>query len=478
MLEQDAEYVGGLARTVQYQGFRFDIGGHRFFSKNQEIESLWTELMGERMRLRSRLSRIHYRGRFFKYPLEPFNAFRKLGALEAVACMVSYLREMSRRVEAPVRSFEDWVVRAFGRRLYETFFRSYTEKVWGVPCTQISADWAAQRIRGLSLLSLLRSLLPGRKRGGAVVKTLTDHFRYPPHGPGEVWERVAEIIKSKGGEVRMGERVTAIDCKAGRTTSITTEGAEGRRTYVADHFISTMPLAQLVSALNPPAPRNVVASASGLRYRAFITVALILDQAEVFPDNWIYIHDPDVKVARIQNFKNWSAEMVPDQRYTMLGLEYFCSEHDALWSVAIARKEIRLLGLAESSRVIDGTVVRQGKAYPMYDHEYRANVAEVRGYLRPTGRNLQVAGRNGMHKYNNQDHAMLTGLMAARNMMGGFFDPWRVNSDAEYLEEEEGIETSNGHMKPMQPLHPSPIESPREVRDLSALDLTPSARDS
>ena len=485
VLEQDAEYVGGLARTVQYRGFRFDIGGHRFFSKNQEIESLWTELMGERMRLCSRLSRIHYSGRFFKYPLEPFNAFRKLGAFEAISCMVSYLREMSRRAEAPARSFEDWVVRAFGRRLYETFFRSYTEKVWGVPCTQISADWAAQRIRGLSIMSLMRTLLPEWARGGAVVKTLTDHFRYPPHGPGEVWERVAEIIKGKGGEVRMGERVTAIDCKAGRTTSITTEGAAGRRTYVADQFISTMPLAQLVTALNPPAPPSVVASASGLRYRAFITVALILDQADVFPDNWIYIHDPDVKVARIQNFKNWSADMVPDQRYTMLGLEYFCSEHDALWSasdaelIAIATTEISVLGLADSAKVIDGTVVRQGKAYPMYDHEYRANVAEVRAYLRPVANNLQMAGRNGMHKYNNQDHAMLTGLMAARNIMGGFFDPWRVNSDAEYLEEEEGFEAAaSGHLQPMKPMRPSPIESSREVHDLSALDLTPSARDS
>jgi protoporphyrinogen oxidase len=489
VLEQDPDYVGGLARTVQYQGFRFDIGGHRFFSKNQEIESLWTELMGERMRVRARLSRIHYRGQFFKYPLEPFNAFRKLGPFEAVSCLASYLR-VSRGSSEPARSFEDWVVRAFGRRLYETFFRSYTEKVWGVPCAQISADWAAQRIRGLSLLSLLRSLLPRGARGGAVVKTLTDHFRYPPHGPGEVWEKVAEIIRSKGGEVRMGERVISIECRAGRTTSITTESANGRRTYCADHFISTMALAQLVSALDPPAPENLVATASGLRYRAFITVALILEQAEVFPDNWIYIHDPGVQVARIQNFKNWSAEMVPDQYLTMLGLEYFCSEHDALWSasdkelIAIATNEIAALGLAESSKVIDGTVVRQGKAYPMYDHDYRTNVAQVRAFLKPTASNLHVAGRNGMHKYNNQDHAMLTGLMAARNIMGGAFDPWRVNSDAEYLEEEEGVEASNGHVpanghvSSNGHVHPSPIDSGRDVRDLSALDLTPSARDS
>ncbi len=474
VLEQDPQYVGGLARTIQYKGFRFDIGGHRFFSKNHEIESLWTEWMGERMPVRSRLSRIHYRGQFFKYPLEPLDAFRKLGPFEAILCLLSYLRA-SRIALGQVRSFEDWVVRAFGRRLYETFFRSYTEKVWGIPCAEISADWAAQRIRGLSLLSLLRSFISGQARGRPVAKTLTDHFRYPPHGPGEVWERVAGIIKSKGGEVRMGERVIAIKCKEGHATSLTTESIDRRRTYLADNLISTMPLAQLVSALDPAPPDGIIASAARLRYRSFITVALILDQAEVFADNWIYIHDPDVKVARIQNFKNWSAEMVPDQRLTMLGLEYFCSDHDELWSssdeqlVAIAKDEVAKLGLAQSSTVIDGTVVRQGKAYPMYDHEYRDNVAQIRAFLKSAAANLQVVGRNGMHKYNNQDHAMLTGLMAARNIMGGCFDPWRVNSDAEY-QEEEGQEDSSGRMQP------GTIDSTREVRDPSTLDLTASAR--
>jgi protoporphyrinogen oxidase len=473
VLEQDPQYVGGLARTVQYKGFRFDIGGHRFFSRNQEIESLWTEWMGERMRVRARLSRIHYQGRFFKYPLEPFNAFRQLGPVETISCLLSYMAA-SRPAAEPVRSFEDWVVRAFGRRLYETFFRSYTEKVWGVPCAEISADWAAQRIRGLSLGSLMLGLVPGKTRR-PVAKTLTDHFRYPPHGPGEVWEMVAGIIKRKGGEVRMGERVIAIECKAGRATSITTESVNGRRTYVADNFISTMPLSQLVSALDPAPPAHIVASASCLRYRAFITVALILDQAEVFPDNWIYIHDPNVKVARIQNFKNWSAEMVPDQRLTMLGLEYFCSDQDALWSssdeslISLAKEEVEKLGLAESSKMIDGTVVRQGKAYPMYDHDYRANVGRIRASLKTAAANLQVVGRNGMHKYNNQDHAMLTGLMAARNIMGGCFDPWRVNSDAEYLEEEEGTQDSNGRIQPRT------IDSTREVRDTPTLDLTRSA---
>lgn len=470
--------MGGLARTIEYKGFRFDIGGHRFFSKNPEIEALWTELMGERMRVRRRLSRIHYRGRFFKYPLEPFDALRKLGPREAISCLLSYLQAQRHRQE-PIRSFEDWVVRAFGRRLYEIFFRSYTEKVWGVPCSQISAEWAAQRIRGLSLISLMRSLLPGRPRHGAVIKTLVDRFRYPPHGPGEVWERVAGLIENKGGVVRMGERLVRVGCAAGRVTCVTTQSNEVLHAHQGDHFISTMPLAQLVWALDPQAPDEVIASARALHYRDFITVAVILEQAEVFPDNWIYIHDPRVQVARIQNFKNWSPEMVPDPRFTMLGLEYFCFEGDALWSasdeqlIAMAKEELATLGLANSSTVVDGTVVRQSKAYPMYDHNYRTNVARVRDFLELATSNLQVAGRNGMHKYDNQDHAMLTGLMAARNIMGSSFDLWRVNSDAEYLEDDEDGEAAEAAGVRMQPM---PIEGKRQPLGLPALDLTPPAR--
>ena len=468
--------MGGLARTIEYKGFRFDIGGHRFFSKNPEIEALWTELMGERMRVRHRLSRIYYRDRFFKYPLEPFDALRKLGPREAASCLLSYLRAQLRRQE-PVRSFEDWVVRAFGRRLYEIFFRSYTEKVWGVLCSEISADWAAQRIKGLSLVSLMRSLLPGRPRRGAVIKTLVDSFRYPPHGPGEVWERVAGLIEETGSEVRMGERIVRIGRAAGRVTCVTTQSDENIHTHQGDHFISTMPLAQLVSALDPAAPDEVIASARALRYRDFIAVGVILKQAAVFPDNWIYIHDHRVHVARIQNFKNWSAEMVPDPRFTMLGMEYFCFESDALWSatdeqlVAMAKGELAKLGLARSSDVIDGIVVRQSKAYPMYDHDYKTNVTRVRDFLELATSNLQVAGRNGMHKYDNQDHAMLTGLMAARNIMGSSFDLWRVNSDAEYLESDADDEAAEYRTQP------TAIDEERQLPGLSTLDLTPSARD-
>jgi protoporphyrinogen oxidase len=470
LVEQDPLYVGGLARTIVYQGFRFDIGGHRFFSKNAEIEALWTELMGERMCVRRRLSRIFYRGRFFRYPLEPIEALRKLGPLEAVRCLLSYLQAHRDR-QAPIGTFEDWVVHAFGRRLYEIFFRSYTEKVWGVPCSEISAEWAAQRIKGLSFASLMRTFIPGRKLRSSGIKTLVERFRYPPHGPGEVWERVADLIEQKRGELRMGERVVRVTHSAGRVSSITTQSEEALHAHEGDHFISTMPLAQLISSLDPPAPDDAIASARALRYRDFITVAVILERANVFPDNWIYIHDHRVHVARIQNYKNWSAEMVPDQRFTMLGLEYFCFEGDALWSasdqqlVAIAKEELATLGLAAASDVIDGVVVRQSKAYPMYDHNYRTNVARVRNFLELAASNLQVAGRNGMHKYDNQDHAMLTGLMAARNVMGSSFDLWRVNSDAEYLEDDATSEAADSENKELR------------LPGIAALNLTPSARD-
>jgi len=453
VLEADPHYVGGLARTVCYKGFRFDIGGHRFFSKNPEIEALWTEFMGDRMRTCSRLSRIYYQGRFFKYPLEPFDALRQLGPIEAMRCIVSYLGA-PRLLPHHIRSFEDWIVNAFGRRLFEVFFKTYTEKVWGIPCSEISADWAAQRIRGLSLFTLLRSLLRRPSRNAAVIKTLVDHFRYPACGPGEMWENVTAMIGSKGGVVSTGQPVVEISRAPGRVVSVTTQTADERQTHYADYFISTMSLAQLISSMNPSAPAEVVARAQGLRYRDFITIALVVDQVNMFPDNWIYIHDPGVKVGRIQNFKNWSAEMVPDPRFTVLGMEYFCAENDAMWSASDvqlidrAKTELAILGLADKSRVVDGSVVRQPKAYPLYDHEYRNNVAHIVNFLAREAPNLQIAGRNGMHKYNNQDHAMMTGLMAARNIMGGSFDLWRVNSDAEYQEGDVASTIDGGRMVP------------------------------
>jgi hypothetical protein len=318
-------------------------------------------------------------------------------------------------------------------------------------------------------VSVMRSLLRVPSPNGAVIKTLVDRFRYPAQGPGEMWEKAAEVITKAGGSVRMGQAVREIHRKEGRIVAVTSHSATGPQTHCADSFVSTMPLAELIAGLNPPAPEAVMASARGLRYRDFITVALIIDQAELFPDNWIYIHDPGVRVGRIQNFKNWSAEMVPDPRLTVLGLEYFCTENDDLWSssdeqlIAIAKDEIATLGLADKSKVVDGAVVRQPKAYPLYDHDYRTNVAKVREFLEVEAPNLQVAGRNGMHKYNNQDHAMMTGLMAARNIMGKSYDLWRVNSDAEYLESEDSVTDGARAV-------PNPIDDKGEVWGIPALD--------
>jgi len=461
VIEQDATHVGGIARTVTHKGFRFDIGGHRFFSKNADIEKLWAEILGDRMIECERLSRIYYRGRFFKYPLETLNVLENLGIAESIACMVSYAAARL-KPKREIKSFEDWVVNAFGRRLYEIFFRSYTEKVWGIPCSEISADWAAQRIKDLSIGALVKRALTFRKKtGGPVIKTLIDRFHYPAHGPGEMWETLAKKIEERGAVVQLGESVTSIKRGPAGVISVGTTGASGSRSYAGGTFISTMPIRELVGALDPAAPSEVVAAANSLKYRDFITVALIIDQAEMFPDNWIYIHEPGVKVGRIQNFKNWSPAMVPDQRYTVLGLEYFCFDSDSLWAtpdaelVAMGARELAQLGLGDAAKVVDGRVVRQRAAYPVYNGHYRDAVEVVRGFMERELSNLQLAGRNGMHKYNNQDHAMMTGLMAAWNIMGGEYDLWRVNGDALYLEAGTAGDEEGGRMVP-RPLPTAP----------------------
>ncbi|MGH7916499.1 MAG: NAD(P)/FAD-dependent oxidoreductase [Candidatus Binataceae bacterium] len=460
VLEHDPEHVGGIARTVNYKGFRFDIGGHRFFSKNAEIEKLWSAILGERMIERQRMSRIYYRGRFFKYPLETIDVLRNLGVYESAACVASYLIARIGPRENP-QSFEDWITNAFGRRLYRMFFESYTEKVWGMPCREISADWAAQRIKDLSMRTLLtRALSLRTRKNGPVIKTLIDRFRYPLHGPGEMWQRLAAILAERQVPIRMGESVVRIERREGGVEAVTTAGLAGRRRYPGGHFISTMPIRELIDALTPAAPAQIATAARSLRYRDFLTVALIIDQPDLFPDQWIYIHEPGVQVGRIQNFKNWSPAMVPDQRYTVLGLEYFCFDSDSLWNssdaelLAMGTRELAHLGLVDPAHVGDGTVVRQRAAYPVYDGDYRCAVDTIRGFIDRELPNLQLAGRNGMHKYNNQDHAMMTGLMAARNVMGGAYDQWRVNADALYLEE-DAVDAPTSRMVPRRLVHSS-----------------------
>ena len=445
VVEKDPRYVGGLARTVEHNGYRFDIGGHRFFSKNDEVEDLWTEILGPELLTRDRLSRIYYQGRYFAYPLKAANALWNLGPVETVRCMASYARARVQPVRDP-RSFEDWVRNQFGWRLYSIFFKTYTEKVWGISTKELSADWAAQRIKSLDMWLVLKSaLLPKRKPSnrGDLVTTLIDSFRYPRLGPGQMWERVAEIHQEKGRPVLLGRSVERIEHEGGLVRSVVTKTESGAvEKHQGTDFISSMPIRELISKLEPAAPEKVRRAADSLSYRDFISVAVMIDRRDLFPDNWIYVHDPSVKVGRIQNFKNWSPDMVPDQSKTCLGLEYFCFEGDGLWSstdeelIDRARKELAHLGMCRPEEVFDGVVVRQKKAYPVYDDVYEAKVNVIRKYLRTSLPNLHLAGRNGMHKYNNQDHSMMTALLVARNIAtGGGFDPWKVNADAVYHEE-------------------------------------------
>ena len=446
VLESDPQYVGGISRTVAYHGYRFDIGGHRFFSKSREVEDLWTEILGADMLERPRSSKIYYRGEFYAYPLKPFEALSKLGLLESTLCVSSFLKAKLNPTPHP-RSFEDWVVNQFGKRLFRIFFKTYTEKVWGMSCKEISADWAAQRIKGLSLGSAIKNaLLPKRtpKDRKQVVKTLIDTFRYPRLGPGMMWETCAEKVRAMGGEVLLGRGVTG--CRwdaAGRYWAVTAQTADGKREeYRAEHLISSMPIRQLVAQIEPQLPEATLRAGSSLRYRDFLTIGLILLERNRFSDNWIYIHDPNVKVGRVQNYKSWSPEMVPDPNFCCYGLEYFCFEGDGLWTMtdedlkALAKKEVEQVGLGAAVDVVDGCVIRQTKAYPVYDDDYRQHVDVIRKALAANCPNLHLVGRNGMHKYNNQDHAMMTAMLAARNILAGEekYDIWAVNEDGEYHE--------------------------------------------
>ncbi len=441
VLEKD-HMVGGLARTVNYKGYHFDIGGHRFFTKVKAVEDLWREVLGDDFMRRSRLSRIYYNKKFFYYPIKPLNALLGLGLWNSILILGSYLRARI-MPEKPEENFEQWVSNRFGKRLYRIFFKTYTEKVWGIPCREIRAEWAAQRIKGLSLISAVKNALFGARRDGdksKVIKTLIDAFDYPKLGPGMMWQKTAELIKACGNEVRLGASVEKICWEPGRVTAVEINGQNGRELIAGTHFISSMPIRELIHKLSPEPPPDLVEAADKLHYRDFITIALIVNRKEIFPDNWIYIHDPGVKLGRVQNFKNWSPYMVPDPEKTCLGLEYFCFEGDGLWTMSdhelieLAKRELEAIGLVRAAEVEEGVVVRVPKAYPVYDAGYRDAVAAVRRFLNSVP-NLQLVGRNGMHKYNNQDHAMLTALLAVKNILGANYDLWQVNVEEEYHEE-------------------------------------------
>ena len=433
--------VGGLAQTVEHQGFRFDIGGHRFFSKIPAVTALWRSVLGTDFIRRPRLSRIYYNGAFFDYPLKAANALKGLGLFRSIGIVASYVVAQMRPI-TPEVSFEDWVTNRFGRRLYATFFKTYTEKVWGIPCTSLSARWAAQRIMGLSLASAVVNMLAPKlnRRSGKTIKTLIDEFEYPRLGPGMMWEAFAKEVERLGGEVRLNAKVVRFIHDGTHVDAVEIEAGGRRIVQPVSSVISTMPLKQLIEALGEQTPVVVREAAQILKYRDFLTVALIVDDPNLFPDNWIYIHDPSVKVGRIQNFKNWSPEMVPDPSKSCLGLEYFCTVGDEIWSmsnedlIALGTRELDTIGLVPGSKVEGGAIVHAPKAYPVYDENYESALARIRPHL-DGFRNLLTIGRNGTHTYNNMDHSMVTAMLAVRKMLGAEHDLWNLDGKDEYLEE-------------------------------------------
>ncbi|MEM9518594.1 MAG: NAD(P)/FAD-dependent oxidoreductase [Actinomycetota bacterium] len=440
VLEAD-DVVGGISRTARVNDWRFDIGGHRFFTKVQPVRELWHEILpDEDFLLRPRMSRIFYKRKFYDYPLRAFNALRNLGPIEALRCVLSY-GWARLRPPADQRTFEGFVAARFGWRLYRTFFKTYTEKVWGVPADEIEADWAAQRIKNLDLRrAIINSLTPRRKQTD--ITSLIEEFEYPRHGPGMMWERCHELVDAQGGSVLFRHGVSRVEHADGQAIAVEATTPDGAARFECEAVISSMPISQLVQAMDPAPPADVLAAAAGLSFRDFLTVALVVPEESGFPDNWIYVHAPDVEVGRVQNFRSWSPQMVPEEGKTCLGLEYFVTEGDALWTsddealVALGTTELERLGLIEPGTVEQGFVVRMPKAYPMYDADYRANVELLRAWLAAHAANVHPVGRNGMHRYNNQDHSMYTAMLTVENLVHGTsHDVWDVNVEAEYHEE-------------------------------------------
>ncbi|HEX3424608.1 MAG TPA: NAD(P)/FAD-dependent oxidoreductase, partial [Acidimicrobiales bacterium] len=426
VLEADT-VVGGISRSVERDGWRFDIGGHRFFTKVKVVEDLWHEILpDEDFLLRPRMSRIYYKGKYYDYPLKAKNALTNLGPVEAVLCVGSYVWA---RIRPPKdqTNLEGWVAARFGYRLYRIFFKTYTEKVWGVPASSLPSDWAAQRIKNLSLAKAVwNALLP--KRNQKDIASLIEEFQYPKYGPGMMWERCRDKVEAAGTKVLMSTKASRIRHAGGVAVSVVAESEDGTETdYPCTAVISSMPITALLRSMDPPVPAEVKKAADDLHYRDFLTVALVVPEAAGFPDNWIYVHSPDVKLGRIQNFGSWSPYLVKEGR-TCLGLEYFVFEGDEWWTmtdealIELGKRELAVLGLIDPAQVEIGYVVRMPKAYPYYDADYKSNVEVLKTWLAATAANVHPVGRNGMHKYNNQDHSMYTAMLTVENLLGAHHD--------------------------------------------------------
>lgn len=429
--------VGGISRTVERNGYRYDLGGHRFFTKSEEVNAIWREVLGDDFLRRPRLSRIYYKQRFFNYPVKAMDALKGLGACEAAAILGTYLYRRV-RPRPDTSNFEDWNINLFGDRLYKHFFKSYTEKVWGIACARIASEWGAQRIKGLSLLSTVKSAIIKPK--GGQIKTLIEEFNYPRFGPGQMYTAMAEKVQQAGIPVLREHQVIGLERDPDSVTAVIVRTPGGQVRFPASHVISSMPFTDLVAAISRPMSPPVRDAAKGLTYRALLTVNFVVDRPTTVRDTWIYVHEPSLRMGRVQCFKNWSPDMVPDPSKSSLGCEYFATEGDDLWTmpdadiIDLAQRELAVLGIVDSGALSDGFVLRVPKAYPVFDLEYAARVRTIRQELDAI-RNLQPVGRYGMFRYNNMDHSILTGTLAARNVTGSSYDIWKVNTDAEYHEE-------------------------------------------
>ncbi len=434
------DIVGGLARTEVFDGVRFDVGPHRFFTKSKEINQLWHETLGADFRPVNRLTRIYYRNKFFNYPLKPFDALSKLGLRESMQAIHSFAATQFSRKPEP-KTFEDWITQKFGRKLYETFFKTYTEKVWGIPCSQVGAEWAAQRIKGLDIIQLIRNSLSLGKQNR--VKSLVDQFDYPVLGAGQMYEVMAEKVVSRGAQIILGTRVKGIHRKGNEISSIDVINGDGSITEIcAKQYFSSIPLTQFFKILEPSPAAGVLTAVSALYYREHITVNLLVGRDDLFPDQWIYLHSPDVLMARVANYNNFSRAMVQFKPKSALSVEYFAFQHEDLWKkpdkelVELAVDELVFLGLLEKNVVENAWVVRETESYPTYFMGFAEPYNQLKCELDRL-ENLYPIGRGGMYKYNNQDHSAMTGILAARNYLrlpGAPYNLWDINVDAEYHE--------------------------------------------
>lgn len=426
---EKAAQVGGISKTIRFRGCSFDLGGHRFYTKLPEVMALWEKTLGDDFLVRPRLSRIYYRNRFFDYPLKPLDALFGLGILESLGVISSYVYSRLFPYKSE-ENFEQWVSNRFGRRLYRIFFKNYTEKLWGIPCTELRSEWSAQRIGKLSLLEAIRDAFSRKK--GSKVKSLIDTFRYPKYGPGMMYERMAQGIADAGGEVTLRAEVVGVERAGNGKLCVVADTGTGMVRYVAASVVSTIPIDELLARISPPPDPAALEAVQALRYRSLVVVNIILDGPNPFPDNWIYVHTPGIRLGRIQNFGNWSPYMVDRPERTSLGLEFFCDEGDDFWNLSDADLiecglgDVVRLKLVRKSDFVDGFVCRVPKAYPVYDREYATHLNVVRAYLGSIG-GLQTVGRGGMFRYNGMDHSVLAGLWAAENILGrAWKDPWEI----------------------------------------------------